>query len=165
MFKKNKVEWLQGFAKLKFQRVEITSTTDPAKTKTVSAEHLIIATGSVPAQIPPAPLDGESIVDSTGRFELRGVPKRLGVIGAGVIGLELGSVWSRLGSEVVVLEALETFLPPVDRGIAKDAYKQLPRQGLDIRLGARVTATEVQGDTVTVHYEGGGKTKKSRSTS
>jgi dihydrolipoamide dehydrogenase len=161
LFKKNKVEWLQGFAKLKSStEVDVTSTTAPAKTQTVSAKHLIIATGSVPAQIPPAPLDGTTIVDSTGALSFETIPKRLGVIGAGVIGLELGSVWRRLGSEVVVLEALETFLPPVDRGIADDAFKQLGRQGLDIRLGAKVTATEVQGDTVTVHYERGGKTEE-----
>ncbi|WP_272974621.1 NAD-binding protein, partial [Alcanivorax jadensis] len=76
------------------------------------------------------------------------VPKRLGVIGAGVIGLELGSVWARLGSEVVVLEAVDTFLPTVDQQIAKDAKKQFSKQGMDIRLGARVTGSEMKKNQV-----------------
>src|SRR5690606_1213441 len=97
------------------------------------AKNVIIAAGSVPVNIPPAPVDQETIVDSTGALEFTSTPKRLGVIGAGVIGLELGSVWARLGAEVVVLEALDTFLPAVDRQIAKEAEKILRKQGLDIR--------------------------------
>ena len=161
LFKKNKVEWLQGFGRLLSPtEVEVASTVDPAKKQTVSAKHLIIATGSVPAQIPPAPIDQKQIVDSTGALSFEAVPKRLGVIGAGVIGLELGSVWRRLGSEVVVLEALDSFLPPVDRSIAEDAFKTLTKQGLDIRLGAKVTATEQNGDKVTVRYEQQGKAEE-----
>ncbi|WP_263142956.1 FAD-dependent oxidoreductase, partial [Pseudomonas sp. RIT-PI-AD] len=85
-------------------------------------------------------------------LEFQAVPKRLGVIGAGVIGLELGSVWARLGAEVTVLEALEKFLPAADEQIAKEALKILTKQGLKIRLGARVTGSEVQGDQVTVNF-------------
>ena len=83
------------------------------------------------------------------------MPKRLGVIGAGVIGLELGSVWSRLGSEVTVLEALDTFLPGVDQQVAKEAQKQFKKQGLDIRLKSRVTGTEVKRGVVKVTYDDG----------
>jgi len=92
------------------------------------------------------------IVDSSGALEFTEAPKRLGVIGAGVIGLELGSVWSRLGSEVTMLEAMDTFLPMVDTAIAKETQKLLKKQGLDIKLGARVTGSEVKGEEVVVKY-------------
>jgi dihydrolipoamide dehydrogenase len=92
------------------------------------------------------------VVDSTGALEFQSVPKRLGVIGAGVIGLELGSVWNWLGSEVVVLEALDDFLPMADQQIAKETAKQFKKQGMDIRLGARVTGSAVKGKKVTVTY-------------
>ena len=105
-----------------------------------------------------AKFDGERIIDSEGALELTEVPKRLGVIGAGVIGLELGSVWRRLGSEVVLLEALETFLPMVDKQVADEGMRQFKKQGLDIRLGAKVTGAEVRGDAVAVTYESGGTT-------
>jgi dihydrolipoamide dehydrogenase len=97
-------------------------------------------------------VDGDRIVDSTGALCFDAVPERLGVIGAGVIGLELGSVWARLGSEVVVLEAMDTFLPNMDEQIAKDAAKIFTKQGLDIRLGARMTGSEVLDSGVTVAY-------------
>jgi dihydrolipoamide dehydrogenase len=119
----------------------------------IDATNVIIATGSVPVEIPPTPLTGDIIVDSTGALEISAVPKRLGVIGAGVIGLELGSVWARLGSEVVVLEAQDSFLHMVDQTVAKEAKKLLTKQGLDIRIGARVTGSEVNGEEVTVTYQ------------
>ena len=103
--------------------------------------------------IPPAPLTDDLIVDSTGALDFTEVPKRLGVIGAGVIGLELGSVWNRLGSEVVVLEALEEFLPMADERIARDAKKILTSQGLDIRLGTRVTGATASGSEVIVSFQ------------
>jgi dihydrolipoamide dehydrogenase len=119
----------------------------------LKAEHVILAPGSVPVEIPPAPLTDDLIVDSTGALEFDAVPKRLGVIGAGVIGLELGSVWSRLGSEVVLLEALDTFLPMADERIARDALKLFREQGLDIRLGTRVTKAEVVDGAVNVSFQ------------
>jgi dihydrolipoamide dehydrogenase len=119
----------------------------------VSAEHIIIATGSVPFKIPPAPVDNTLIVDSTGALKFTDVPRRLGIIGAGVIGLELGSVWGRLGSTVVILEALDEFLPSVDRQIAANAEKILRKQGLDIRLGTRVTGTGSNNREVMITYE------------
>jgi dihydrolipoamide dehydrogenase len=124
-------------------------------TQTLEATSVILAPGSVPVEIPPTPMDGDVVVDSTGALEFNAVPKRLGVIGAGVIGLELGSVWSRLGSEVTLLEALDDFLPMADRRVAGDALKIFKRQGLDIRLGARVTASERKGKKVVVTYKDG----------
>lgn len=142
LFRKNKIEWLKGHGRLLADRqIEITPNDEEGETSTVSARHIIIATGSVPATIPPAQVDQDKIVDSTGALAFNQAPRTLGIIGAGVIGLELGSVWNRLGSEVVILEALDDFLPAVDRQIADDAWKTLQKQGLDIRLGARVTGT------------------------
>ena len=118
----------------------------------LDAEHVILASGSVPIDIAAAPVDGEFVVDSQGALEFQEVPKRLGIIGAGIIGLELGSVWSRFGSEVVVLEALDTFLPTVDERIARDALRSMRKQGLDIRLGTRVVQTDVEDGEVVVQY-------------
>ena len=106
--------------------------------------------------IPPCPIDEELIVDSTGALAFERVPERLGIIGAGVIGLELGSVWQRLGSEVVILEALPDFLPAVDTQIARETLKLFKKQGLDIRLGTRVTGAEIKGQKkkqVSVSFE------------
>lgn len=154
LFQANKVTGISGTGRLlKDKKVEVTAA-DGSK-QVLSANNVIIAAGSVPIAIPPAPLQDDVVVDSTGALEFQEVPKRLGVIGAGVIGLELGSVWSRLGSEVVVLEATEAFLPTVDQQIAKEALKILTKQGLDIRLGAKVTGSTVKkGKTskVTVQY-------------
>lgn len=155
LFKKNKVEWLRGQAKLlSNSQVEISPQHETHDEKTVvEASHIIIATGSVPTKIPPASVDDKLIVDSTGALKFNEVPRRLGVIGAGVIGLELGSVWNRLGSEVTVLEALPDFLSAVDRQVAKEAEKCLRGQGLDIRLGAKVTGTGSNNREVSVNYE------------
>ena len=119
----------------------------------MGAEHIILAPGSVPMAIDAAPVSSERIVDSTGALEFDTVPTRLGMIGAGVIGLELGSVWSRLGSQVVVLEALDSFLPMVDTRIAREALRGLRKQGLDIRLGARVVAAAEANSSVDVTYQ------------
>lgn len=154
LFKKNGVEWLQGFGRLQADKqVEVTPTAGDTEAYSITGEHIIIATGSVPAAIPPAPVDNRQILDSTGALALTEVPRTLGVIGAGVIGLELGSVWNRLGSEVIILEAMEEFLAPVDRQLAKEAQKTLKKQGLDIRLGTKVTGTGSNNRQVTVTYE------------
>ena len=151
LFKANGVTPLLGTGKvLAGHQVELT--TSAGETSTIDADHIIIASGSVPIEIPPAPIDNEYIVDSTGALELQEVPERLGVIGAGVIGLELGSVWNRCGSEVVVLEALEEFLPMMDVLIAKESRKILGKQGLDIRMGCRVTGAEVKRGKVEVSF-------------
>lgn len=151
LFKANGVTLLEGHGKLLANKqVEVTGS--DGKTQIVQAENVILASGSRPVEIPPAPIDQDVIVDSTGALDFQAVPKKLGVIGAGVIGLELGSVWARLGAEVTVLEALDKFLPAADEQIAKEALKVLTKQGLKIRLGARVTGTEVKKKQVTVSF-------------
>lgn len=154
LFKKNKVEWLQGRGKLLPDGQVEVAPHGSGEPQVVKARHVILATGSVPIEIGAAPFDREHIVDSEGALAFQRVPKRLGVIGAGVIGLELGSVWSRLGSEVVLLEALDDFLVAADRDIAKAAHKSLAKQGLDIRLGTRVTGAAKTKNGVEVRYEG-----------
>ncbi|MFW6345030.1 MAG: dihydrolipoyl dehydrogenase [Halomonas sp.] len=144
LFKANGVTGIEGTGKVVGSRqVEVTD--KEGKATTYEADNIIIAAGSVPVEIPPTPLTDDIIVDSTGALEFTETPKRLGVIGAGIIGLELGSVWSRLGAEVTVLEAMDSFLPMVDGAIAKETQKLLKKQGLDIKLGARVTGSEVKG--------------------
>ncbi|MGK0341381.1 MAG: dihydrolipoamide dehydrogenase [Candidatus Azotimanducaceae bacterium] len=151
LLKSNGVTTYEGGAKLNVGR-QVDVVMHDGTTEKLEADSIIIATGSVPINIPPCPLVDGIVVDSTGALEFQSVPKRLGVIGAGVIGLELGSVWNWLGSEVVVLEALEEFLPMADQQIAKETAKQFKNQGMDIRLGTRVTGSEVKGKKVTVTY-------------
>jgi dihydrolipoamide dehydrogenase len=142
---------LQGHGKLLTgRRVEYTA--HDGTRRELTAKNVILASGSSPLELRSAPFDGKRIVDSWGALELDAVPKRLGVIGAGVIGLELGSVWRRLGSEVVVLEALPDFLAIADQQVAKEALRHFKKQGLDIRLGAKVTAAGVAGEAVNVKY-------------
>lgn len=155
LFAHNKVESIQGAGKLlKDKKVEVTDA--DGKKQTIEGEHIILAAGSEPIAIPPAPVDQETIVDSTGALEFSAVPKRLGVIGAGVIGLELGSVWARLGAEVTVFEAMDTFLPAVDEQVAKEAKKVFTKQGLDIKLGSKVSGSKIsvkgKNKTVTVSF-------------
>jgi dihydrolipoamide dehydrogenase len=152
LFQGNGVKAYAGSGKLLAGRkVEVTP--HDGEPEVLEAEHVILAPGSVPVDISVAPVDGKAIVDSKGALEFDAVPKRLGVIGAGVIGLELGSVWARYGSEVTVLEALDDFLAMADRRIARDAKKLYEQQGMDIRLGARVMSAEVKGKQVKVKYK------------
>ena len=128
LFKANGVAHLAGSGRLLANRkVEFTDFAGAAQT--LEATSVILAPGSLPVEISPTPMDGDVVVDSTGALEFTAVPKRLGVIGAGVIGLELGSVWSRLGSEVTLLEALDDFLPMADRRVAGDALKSSSARG------------------------------------
>ncbi|MFS8606573.1 MAG: dihydrolipoyl dehydrogenase [Gammaproteobacteria bacterium] len=158
LFKGAGVTPIHGRARLEAgNRVEVDG---PDGKRTLEATHVVLATGSTPIELPVAKFDGERIVDSSGALEFTEVPKRLGVIGAGVIGLELGSVWRRLGAEVVLLEALDAFLYMADQQVATEALKQFKRQGLDIRLGAKVTGAERRGDAVSVRYEQGGKAEE-----
>ena len=151
LFKANGVTSIQGHGKLLAgKKVEVTK--PDGSVEVIEAENVVLAPGSRPIDIPPAPVDQNVIVDSTGALEFQAVPARLGVIGAGVIGLELGSVWSRLGSKVTVLEALDTFLLAADTAVSKEALKTLTKQGLDIKLGARVTGSKVNGEEVVVTY-------------
>jgi dihydrolipoamide dehydrogenase len=152
LFKANKVTGMEGTGRfLGDGRVEFTS--HDGDIRTLTGKHIVLATGSRPVELAAVPFDGEDIVDSWGALEFDSVPPRLGVIGGGVIGLELGSVWSRLGSEVIVLEAMDDFLFMADRQIAKDAQRQFKRQGLDIRLGAMVQAASKTDDGIELSYE------------
>jgi dihydrolipoamide dehydrogenase len=151
LLKANKVEFVNGRGRLGADRqVEVAPhDEDPY---TVSGKHVILAAGSVSFSIPNVEIDNEMIVDNIGALEFSEVPERLGVIGAGVIGLEMGSVWSRLGSEVMLFEALEEFLPAVDPDVGKAAAREFRKQGLDIHLGARVSGAEIADGKVTVTY-------------
>jgi dihydrolipoamide dehydrogenase len=152
LFKAAKVEGLVGHGKLlKDKRVEFTPV-DGDK-EVLEAEHVILASGSEPIELPVAKFDGENIIDSWDTLELDAVPKTLGVVGAGVIGLELGSVWARLGAEVTILEAMDDFLFMADRDVAKVAASDFKKQGLDIKLGAKVTGANAGKKGVTVEYE------------
>ncbi len=152
LFKANKVDGLIGHGKLLADR-KIEFTPLDGKAETVEAANIIIATGSTPIELPFAKFDHDRIIDSWDALELSEAPARLGVIGAGVIGLELGSVWKRLGAEVTIIEAMHDFLFMADREVAAIAGKDFERQGLDIRLGAKLTGASVGDGGVTVEYE------------
>ena len=152
LFKANKVEGLAGHGKLLAgKKVEYTPT--DGEVEVFDTRYVILASGSTPIELPVAPFDGERIVDSWGALEFAEVPKTLGVVGAGVIGLELGSVWNRLGSDVVILEAMDDFLFMADKELAKDAQRYFKKQGLKIQLGAKVTAAKTSAKGVIVEYE------------
>lgn len=162
LLKGNGVDWLQGVGTLldgKGEQKQVKFTNHDGEETVITTKYVILAAGSVPIEIPVAKTDGEYIVDSTGALEFSEAPKRLGVIGAGVIGLELGSVWRRLGSEVVVYEAMPTFLAAADKDISKEAAKLLKKQGLDIRVDTKVTNAEVVNGEVVVTTDVKGETK------
>ena len=149
LFKKNKIEWLKGQASFEGpNRVKVGD-------RTVTAKNIVIATGSSVTPLPGVDVDNSKhkIVDSTGALALPAVPKRMVVIGGGVIGLELGSVWRRLGAELIVVEFLDDILPGMDGEVRKEAHKIFKKQGFDIRTGAKVTKAEVKGDTVMLTVE------------
>ena len=154
LFRKNKVVSMHGHARFIGKeagyQIEVR---DGDSAETIEAKHVIIATGSNARQLPFAPVDSDRIVDNVGALSLTEIPKRLGVIGAGVIGLEMGSVWKRLGSEVIVLEALPGFLPAADEQVAKEAFRIFTKVvGLDIRLGVKISAVKNAKKSVTVEY-------------
>ncbi len=164
LFKKNKVANIHGLATLKGRQNEkwvIEVADNGAVVDTLEATHVIIATGSSPRQLPGLATDNQIVLDNEGALALTAVPARLGVIGAGVIGLEMGSVWKRLGADVTILEAAPTFLAAADQQIAKEAFKTLTKDtGLDIKLGVKI-GDIVKGDNgVTVNYELNGEAVK-----
>jgi dihydrolipoamide dehydrogenase len=153
LFNANRIAWLQGQGRLLGSGiVEFTPHGKPEHKETLETSHVILASGSHPIELEAAPLDGERVVDSSGALAFTEVPRRLAIIGAGVIGLELGSVWRRLGSQVVLLEAQDQFLPMVDQQVSHEALKEFTRQGLETRLGARVVSTRRTKKQVTVQY-------------
>ncbi len=167
LFRKNKVAWLKGHGKFLGKgeagwRVEVTG---DGSTEEIQATSVIVATGSKARHLPDVPVDNITICDNVGALDFKEVPQRLGIIGAGVIGLELGSVWRRLGAKVTLLEALPAFLGAADESVAKEAWKFFTKeQGLDIRLGVKIgkiESTKRAGKTtVTVEYELDGAEQK-----
>ncbi len=151
LFKANGVVGIHGHGRLLAGNKVLVAAADGAE-RVLQAKHVVLASGSVPIRLNSVPHDGKYIIDSWNALELDAVPRRLGVIGAGVIGLELGSVWRRLGSEVTVLEALDQLLPMVDQSIAKEAQRHFKKQGLHIRLGAKVARATVADGAVEVVY-------------
>jgi dihydrolipoamide dehydrogenase len=158
LFAANKVTPISGRGKvIAGQKVEVTNSTGDVEI--IESKNIIIATGSSPIEIGSAKFDNKNILDSTGALEIDSVPKTLGVIGAGVIGLELGSVWARLGSKVTVIEAMDDFLFMADKEIAKETLKDFKKQGLDIRLGCKLTSSKSLKNSVNITYETEGKSE------
>jgi dihydrolipoamide dehydrogenase len=158
LFAANKVTPITGRGKvIAGNNVEITKS--DGTSEIIAAKNIIIATGSSPIEIASAEFNN-NVVDSTGALEFTEVPKTLGVIGAGVIGLELGSVWARLGSKVTVIEAMDDFLFMADKEIAKDSLKDFKKQGLDIKLGSRLVASKNLKKSVKISYENSAGTEE-----
>jgi len=154
LFKANNVDLIHGRAKITAENtINIVHRKTRKKIEKLKVDNIIIATGSSPVRMQQAMLADDFILDSAGALELTEVPERLGIIGAGAIGLELGSVWSRLGSQVVLFEAMQDFLPIVDAKLANLAKRQLKKQSLDIRLGSRLISAKVKNKKVHVVYE------------
>ncbi len=147
LFKKNKVDWLKGHAAF------TSANTIDVAGQSYTAKNILIATGSSVTPLPGVEIDQKAIVDSTGALALSKVPKHLVVIGGGVIGMELGSVWLRLGAEVTVVEYLDQILPGYDGEVRKEAAKIFKKQGFNIRTGTKVTGATVKGDQATITVE------------
>lgn len=152
LFKKNKIDWLKGLGTLLGEgKVQVTGA--DGKKQTVSATSIVIATGSEVTPLPGVTFDGKHVVSSTEALSFKTVPKHLILVGAGVVGLELGSVWRRLGAKVTVLEYLDRILPGIDGDVAREAKKVLTKQGLEFILGARVQSADVKGKKVKVTWQ------------
>lgn len=154
LFKKNKVTFFHGTASFQ-AKVDAgwSIRVDGKEAEDLIAKHVVVATGSSARELPGVPFDEELILSNDGALRLKDVPKKLGVIGAGVIGLELGSVWRRLGAEVTIFEGAPEFLAAADRDVAKEAFSALTKQGLDIQLGVKVDEVETSGKKVKVEYK------------
>ena len=152
LFRKNKVDWLKGHGRIAGPGKVAVVGEDGAET-VHDARNIVIATGSIPAPLPGVTVDQKRIVDSTGALSLPEVPKHLVVIGAGVIGLELGSVWRRLGAEVTVVEFLDRITPGADAEVASALQRALTKQGFSFRLGAKVTSAKASGKGVELAFE------------
>ncbi|HEU0012834.1 MAG TPA: dihydrolipoyl dehydrogenase [Longimicrobium sp.] len=152
LFKKNRIDWVQGTGRL--ASTDTIEVQVEGGTRTLRAKNIILASGSVPVELPFLKFDHERIVDSTGALSIPQVPGHLVVVGGGVIGLELGSVWLRLGARVTIIEAMPTILPGMDAEIVKQADRIFRKQGFDIRTGSKVTGAERKGEKVIVSVEG-----------
>jgi dihydrolipoamide dehydrogenase len=154
LFRKNKITWLKGHGKFvgKSDSGYQLEVSGDSETETVNGKHVIIATGSKARHLPGVPVDNVLVSDNEGGLTFDSIPKKLAVIGAGVIGLELGSVWRRLGAEVTILEALPAFLGAADEGVAKEAWKLLTKQGLKIELGITLGDVKTDKKGVAINY-------------
>jgi dihydrolipoamide dehydrogenase len=152
LFKKNKIETFQGLGRIAAPgRVEVKGA--DGKTQVLETKNIVIATGSDVARLNGIDIDEKRVVSSTGALELAGVPKKLLIVGAGIIGLELGSVWRRLGAEVTIVEFLDHILPGIDREIANQFHRMLQKQGLAFKLSSKVTAVDTSGNSLKVKVE------------
>src|SRR5271155_1829253 len=152
LFKKNKIEAFHGAGKIIAPgKVEVKAA--DGKTQTLETKNIVIATGSDVARLPGIEIDEKRVVSSTGALELSAVPKKLLIVGAGIIGLELGSVWRRLGAEVTIVEFLDHILPGLDREGARQFHRMLEKQGLTFKLSSKVTAVDTSGKTLKVKIE------------
>lgn len=152
LFKKNKITAFHGTGKVS-AKGKVTVTDDKGKETEITTKHIVIATGSDVAGIPGVDIDEKMVVSSTGALDLKKVPKKMLVVGAGVIGLELGSVWRRLGTEVTVVEYLDRILPGMDDEVAKNFQRILKKQGIDFKLASKVTGVEKAGNSAEVTIE------------
>jgi dihydrolipoamide dehydrogenase len=160
LFRKNKITWAKGFGTLKAGNVvEVRGAPPENNVTTYQAKHVIIATGSVPIELPFLKFDEERVLSNIGALKIPVVPKHLIVIGGGVIGLELGSVWRRLGAQVTVVEFMPTILPGTDEDVVKEAEKVFKKQGLALRTGSKVTGARREGDTMFIDVEKDGATE------
>lgn len=159
LFRKNKVTWARGIGTLERGNVVAVKGADGGSTR-YSAKHVIIATGSTPVELPFLKFDEERVLSNVGALRLPQVPKHLMVIGGGVIGLELGSVWRRLGAKVTVVELMPTILPGMDDDVVKEADKVFRKQGLEIRTATKVVSGSRKGDEVSIEVEKDGSREK-----
>jgi dihydrolipoamide dehydrogenase len=153
LFKKNKVDWLKGWGSLTANKGEVKVTGEDGKSQTVTTKNVILASGSTHMDLPGVTVDEKQIVSSTGALELTKVPKSLVVIGGGYIGLEMGSVWQRLGCEVTVVEFLDRLVPGMDAEVAKTFQQVLKKQGMAFKLGSKVTGAKTAKTGVTLTLE------------
>ena len=152
LFKKNKIETFHGAGRIAaLGKVEVKA--DDGKTEVLETKNIVVATGSDVARLPGITIDEKRVVSSTGALDLPGVPKKLLIVGAGIIGLELGSVWRRLGAEVLIVEFLDHILPGIDREVASQFHRMLQKQGLTFKLSSKVAAVDTSGKTLKVKVE------------
>jgi dihydrolipoamide dehydrogenase len=154
LFRKNKVDWLKGRAKFVDAK---TLRIDGAESSQVKAERILVASGSAPVELRDLPFDGKRVISSTEALTLPAVPKKMLVVGAGAVGLELGSVWSRLGAEVLVVEMLDHIVPGMDREATTALQRALEKQGLEFRLGTKVASAKVSANGVRAQLASSGK--------
>ena len=159
LFKKNKVTYIKGHGSFHTKN-EINVTSPDGSKSQVKGKHIIIATGSSVSTLPNIKIDEKIVVSSTGALDLEKVPKKMIVIGGGVIGLELGTVWMKLGAEVEVIEYMDHILPGMDKEVSDSFYKILKKQGIKFNLSSKVSGVKNKGNSASVEFEKDGKKEK-----